>query len=744
MSDDDLLTFADEAPADIAASAHHGWRILIIDDDEQVHSATLFALKDLVVHGRPLHFLHAYSADEARTMLEANADVAVIFLDVVMESEDTGLRMVKVIREDLQLREARIILRTGQPGYAPEVEVISNYDINDYRTKSELTRTRLITSLTAAIRSYEQIQTISESRRGLEKIVHASAALFERRALEGFAEGVLTQIASVLGIPANGVVCAQRGDPFDTSDRDHLYVISAVGRYAAQIGHPIEEIDDGHIRDEISRCMNDRRSLVHGTTSVIYLTFEDREAAVYIDSPVSLAPLDRQLLEVFTANISVGYANVHLFQRLNHLAYFDTLTGLPNRRRLIEELVVLRAAGGAPLTLCVVDIDHFSDINDALGSTFGDLLLVAATRRLREVMPEDVALARISGDIFAVAGASASVAPEALIGVFREPFMLDDDLPLTVSASLGVVRLEGASWRAEEVVQQALIAVGRAKRQTRGEYIEYSDAMARESRTRLGLLHELRMAMRLKRMALYFQPQIELASGRVIGAEALLRWQRDDGSFVPPDQFIPLAERSGLIVELGEWVVNEACRQLLEWTYAGLGDLRMAINVSMPQFRAGLFAPRLRRLIEQHGLTASTLEIEITESMVMQDVEATIEALAALKEVGVGIAIDDFGTGFSSLAYLQRLPVDVMKIDRAFVREIGSGGSGERIAEMVAALGHTLQLKTVAEGVETAEQAAVVRRWGCHFAQGFHYSPAIESKAFIAWVRDYHERLGCA
>jgi diguanylate cyclase (GGDEF)-like protein len=742
MNDDDLLTFADEAPADAVGLQSRGWAVLIVDDDEQVHSATLFALKDLVVHGRPLEFIHAYSADEARTMLQDRDDVAVIFLDVVMENEDTGLRMVKVIREDLGLRETRIILRTGQPGYAPEVEVISNYDINDYRTKSELTRTRLITSLTAAIRSYEQIQTISENRRGLEKIVHASAALFERRAIEGFAEGVLTQIASVLGIPANGVVCAQRGDPFDDSDHDHYYVISAVGRYAAQIGHRIDELDDRHIRDEIRSCMEARRSVIHGTTSAIYLTFEDREAAVFVDSPVPLEPLDRQLLEVFTANISVGYANVHLFQRLNHLAYFDSLTGLPNRRRFVEELVVLRAGTKEPLTLCVVDIDHFSDINDALGSTFGDLLLVAAARRLREALPPDVALARISGDIFAVAGPGRAVSPETLIDLFREPFRLDDDLPLTVSASLGVVRLEGSAWQANAAVQHGLIAVGRAKRQTRGEYIEYSDVMAGDSRTRLALLHELRMAMRQKKMALYFQPQIELASGRVVGAEALLRWRRDDGSFVPPDQFIPLAERSGLIVELGEWVVNEACQQLLEWTYAGLGELRMAINVSMPQFRAGLFAPQLRRLIERHGLVAQALEIEITESMVMQDVDATIDTLAALKDVGVGIAIDDFGTGFSSLAYLQRLPVDVMKIDRAFVREIGSGGSGERIAEMVVALGHTLQLKTVAEGVETAEQAEIVRRWGCHYAQGYYYSPAVDSRAFVAWVKDYHARLG--
>lgn len=741
MSNDDLLTFAEETAVEPAAEARSGWKILIVDDDEQVHHATTFALSGITVHGRPLEFLHAYQAEEAFQVLKKTPDVAVIFLDVVMESEDTGLQMVKVIREDLGREEVRIILRTGQPGYAPEVEVISSYDINDYRTKSELTRTRLITSLTAAVRSYDQIQTISYSRKGLEKIVNASADLFEKRALENFAEGVLTQIASVLGIPPNGVVCAQRGTPGDGADPEHFYVISAVGRFADKIGHRLDEVDDERIRTDITRCFASKQTIVDHGINTVYLNFEGREAAVYVDSPVPLAPLDLQLLEVFTANISVGFANVQLFQRLHNMAYYDSLTGLPNRRGLIEDLIITRAASGNPVRLCVIDIDHFSEINDGLGSAFGDQLLIAAATRLRGSLQQEVALARCSSDLFAVFGPPAMVSPEALIELFREPFMLDDDLPLTVSASLGVVNLAGSNWRASEVVQQALIAVGRAKRQTRGEYVEYSAAMTSEARKRLELLHALRMAMRQQKMALYFQPQIDLISGDVVGAEALLRWRRDDGSFVPPDQFIPLAERSGLILELGDWVINEACRKLLEWTYAGLPDLRLAINVSMPQFRAGLFAPRLRRLIEEYGIASRAIEVEITESMVMQDVESTIATLSALKEVGVGIAIDDFGTGFSSLAYLQRLPVNVMKIDRAFVREIGNGGSGERIAEMVAALGHTLQLKTVAEGIETAEQAETIKKWGCHYAQGFYYSPAVPSNDFVAWVKDYRARL---
>ncbi|MBL8485766.1 MAG: EAL domain-containing protein [Rhodocyclaceae bacterium] len=729
---DDLYPFADEAPREPAAPLGPPWQILIVDDDRQVHDATVFALADVTVRNRPMAFLHAYTGAEARTILAGSKDVAVILLDVVMEEEHTGLRMVRVIREELDLRETRIILRTGQPGYAPELDAIRDYDINDYRTKSELTRTRLVTSLIAAIRSFEQIRTISHSRRGLERIVRAAADLFERRAIGSFAEGVLAQIATLLAIEPAGIVCARRGLPVDGAKPGDCHVISGAGPYGGYAGRPLADLGDARVAGAIARCLETRANLFDGSANTLYASFEGRDAAIFIDSRAPLEPLDRQLLEVFAANASVGFANVHLFDKLGYLAYHDPLTGLPNRRGFLQ---ALEDAGTGDTTVCLLDIDRFSDINDALGSDLADAFLVGIASRLESNLPPTVRIARASGDTFALAGPSSELSGDALLALMREPVELNDDYPIVFSGTVGVVHLPDGIRDPKEALQQATLALNRAKDQARGEYVAYTEQMSRESRRKLDVLRALRAAMRSNAMALHYQPQVEAATGRVVGAEALLRWRREDGGYVPPAEFIPLAERSGLIVELGTWVIGEACRQLRAWHDTGLGGLQLAINVSMPQFRAGSFVAGLKAAIEANALPPSSLEVEITEGMVMEDVESTIATLRILKDIGVSIAIDDFGTGFSSLAYLQRLPVDVMKVDRAFVSGIGSGGSAERIAEMIVALGRTLNLQTVAEGVETAEQLDIVRRWGCQVVQGYFHAPPMAPEAFEAWVR---------
>ncbi|HNH36035.1 MAG TPA: EAL domain-containing protein [Rhodocyclaceae bacterium] len=729
---EELYDFADEAPAQPETPTGPPWQILIVDDDRQVHDATVFALADVTVHERPLAFLHAYNGTEARRILGATRDVAVILLDVVMEEEHTGLRMVEVIREELGLAETRIILRTGQPGYAPELDAIRDYDINDYRTKSELTRTRLVTSLITAIRSFEQIRTISHGRRGLEKIVRAAADLFDRRALDSFADGVLIQIASLLGIGPTGIVCAQRSLPIAGSDPGDCHVISGAGPYAGIANRPLTELGDPRVCAAIGRCLETRTNQFDGSANTLHVSFDGHEAAIFVDTPAPLEPLDRQLLEVFAANVSVGFANVDLFGKLGYLAYHDPLTGLPNRRGFLR---ALEDAEPGDTTVCLFDIDRFSDINDALGSDLADAFLVGVATRLRANLPPPVRIARASGDTFALAGPSSHLSGDALLDLMREPVELHDDYPIVFSGTVGVVHLPEGLRDPKEALQQATLALNRAKDQARGEYVAYTEQMSRESRRKLDMLQALRAAMRGNAMALHYQPQVEVHTGRVVGAEALLRWRREDGGYVPPGEFIPLAERSGLIVELGAWVIGEACRQLRAWRAAGLGDLRLAINVSMPQFRAGSFVASLTEAIAANALPPSSLEVEITEGMVMEDVESTIGTLRVLKDIGVSIAIDDFGTGFSSLAYLQRLPVDVMKVDRAFVSGIGGGGSAERIAEMIVALGRTLSLQTVAEGVETADQLDIVRRWGCQIVQGYYHAPPMAPEAFEAWVR---------
>jgi predicted signal transduction protein with EAL and GGDEF domain len=590
-----------------------------------------------------------------------------------------------------------------------------------------------MTSLTTALRSYEQIRTIALSRHGLEKIVAATADLFERRALESLAEGVLIQIAGLLGFSPNGLVCAQRGYPLDPSDPEHLYVVGAIGPYAAAINRPLEELGNSHIEALIRRSMEDKRSVYAEGCSVLHLKSPGgSEEAIYLESGAPLDDLDRQLVEVFASNISIGFANVYLFTHLNHLAYYDTLTNLPNRHRLLNIIDSYWRKSGDGYQVYLIDIDHFADINDVHGEAVGDALIRVVADRLQLSFP-DAELARYGGDVFCLVAATGSVSGEAIQACFREPFELPDcRLPISITLGLCQGRY---LMPAADALMRAGLALTEGKRGARGSLVAYNDALVEASRARMELTQALRLAVRQRQLALYYQPQLDLASGRVVGVEALLRWTRPDGQSVSPAVFIPLAERSDLINTIGDWVIGEACRQLAEWRRDGLENLRMAINISAQQVRLGDCVATLSEAMRQHALTGRDVEIEVTESMVLGDAEGAVRCLRGFSDLGVSIALDDFGTGFSSLSYLHRLPINTLKIDREFVSEIGAPGQGEQIAEMVVALGRILKLHVLAEGIETEAQAATLLRWGCVDAQGFLYAPAMPAPAFVAWLR---------
>jgi diguanylate cyclase (GGDEF)-like protein len=732
-AEEELVEFHEDEPERLERQDTQRWRVLIVDDDQEVHASTVFALSDVSILGRPLEFIHAYSAREAGQSLRVEGDVAVALLDVVMEAEDAGLKLVRTIRKDLGLTEMRIILRTGQPGYAPEVEAVRDYDINDYRTKSELTRTRLITSLTAALRSYEQIRTIAYARQGLEKIVRASADLFEKRALESLAEGVLTQIAGLLGLTPDGLVCAQRGFPIDGSDSDRLYVVGALGRLAAVVNHPLDALGEPRIEAAIRACMARCCSTYADDHMVLYLRSPGGgEQAVFLNSGKCLNLMDRQLLEVFASNISVGFSNVYLFHRLNYLAYYDPLTDLPNRQKLAD-IVEAFLRSGPPITVVLLDIDRFSDINDVLGDAMGDATLRAVAVRLRARLPDTVRIGRYAGDVLCVVGDRDGVTSEAVRELFKEPFSVAD-YRLPISVTIGECAQEAADSGAQ-MLQNAGLALTHAKSTAPGTVIRFSRTMAAASGERLDLLSALRIALAQEQLRVHYQPQIELATGRVVGAEALLRWRREDGREVSPAVFIPLAERSGLICDLGAWVMAAACRTVAGWRDQGLGQLRVAVNVSALQIRFGSFDRQIGDAMEQHGLTGDQLEIEVTESVLLDDVGAAIECLKRIRALGVTVALDDFGTGCSALSYLDELPIDAVKVDRCFIHGVGVGGGGGRIGEMVVGLAHRLGLATVAEGVETEAQRDAVVAWGVTLGQGYLYAPALAEADFVDWVR---------
>ncbi|MFS2002188.1 putative bifunctional diguanylate cyclase/phosphodiesterase [Duganella sp. CT11-25] len=731
--DQDDLVFLEEHPAAPATTgARNVWRVMIIDDDEDVHSTTTFALGNLDMQHRPLEFVHAYSAGQARELLKHEPEIAVILLDVVMEQDDAGLHLVRYIRETLKLADVRIILRTGQPGYAPEIDAIRDFDINDYKTKSELTRIKLFTTVTAAIRSYEQIRKINDSRRGLNQIVHASTLLMALHGVQNFAVGVLAQIGELLGQDASGVLCVQE---CPDSGCHELMVMATAGAYRHLDNLTLTMRSDQRIHDAMELALAQRRNVYGADFVTLYFAGKaSRDFVAFLDMGRATTEIDERLLEVFCSNVAVGLDNVELVTHLHNAAFYDQLSKLPNRTRLVEILdATLAGPARDEATLSLVDLDHFAETNDALGHQFGDMLLVAVAGRLQSELGGQLTVARIGGDIFCVLGDSSQVNPGNILALFQRPYSIDGQ-DVQLSATLGLVRLVEHEGSGADALKDADIALKRAKSQQRAGHFYFSRSMGVEIRERVRMMHALRTAFGQNQLFVVYQPQIDLATRRPVGAEALLRWQTPDGKFISPDRFIPIAEYSGLIIDLGEWVLRTACRELVDLRKAGHQDFMMSINVSQVQFRHPHFLEMLRKALEDTGAPPEHIELEITESMAMEEPDLLIKMLGQIKQTGVSIAIDDFGTGFSSLSYLQRLQIDRLKIDRAFVTEITGSARGSSIAEMVIQLGRNLGLAVIAEGVEDERQAQILQALGCPLAQGFLFARPMTATALNGWL----------
>lgn len=717
---DELIFLEDDGVVEVDTTFQKQWNVLIVDDDEEIHTVTRLALSDLTVSDRTLNFLHAYSAKDAKAILcEMKQDIAIILLDVVMETDDAGFEVVKYIREDLQLPEPRIILRTGQPGYAPEEEVIKLYDINDYKTKTELTRAKLMTTMIASLRSYQQIMTISQNRKGLEKIIASSANLFEEHSVKGFCEGVVTQISSLIGLDAEGLLCAKAGAVLDRDD-DGIYVLGAAGEYAALINEPIDKIQNIDIVDHVSRCLRFKKHVFEPDCTVLYINHAGFEAAVYIHMAKQIGDVDKNLLEVFLSSISVGYENVNLFHELRNAAFRDWLTRLPNRNEFINMLDKPHIFSCENCSVALIDVNHFSDINDGLGQEVGNDLLRAIGQRFLDGFDDNVKKGRIGADVFGLIGPSDVVNPESIDAIFQSSFKVSEHT-LPVSVTMGLCRLDNKRNIGIELLKRTNIALNRAKKNLIGNFEYYAKDIEDQTTWRLEMIRRLRSDFIERKLELWFQPQVDLLSEKVVGMEGLLRWPDGNGGYTSPAIFVPLAEYSGLIVDIGQWVLEESCRRLQELKASGYGSLRVAINISIPQFRDKLFVSKVKEALEASQCEPSLLELEITESVVMDEPQIVIDALRALKEYGVAIAIDDFGTGFSSMSYLQQLPLDRLKVDRSFVKDIEPGKSAV-LAETIVTLGNKLGLLTIAEGVEKREQASYMIKLGCDEAQGYLFA----------------------
>lgn len=423
----------------------------------------------------------------------------------------------------------------------------------------------------------------------------------------------------------------------------------------------------------------------------------------------------------------------------------DALTGLPTRVAIVAsaEHTIAEAQSArarAPFAVTVLNVSRFKSINDSLGHAVGDELLRLLSKRFSGLLARGDILGRLAGDEFVVlsrvgTGAiSAEVTVETICAALREPFAIDGhDIEVTISAGISMFPEHGATF--DVLLRRAETAMRAARSIARGSFRFYCEEMSRSEEERLALEADLRHAIRDGQLELHYQPKVDIASGRVRSAEALLRWRHPQRGFVPPNIFIPIAEEGGLILSIGEWVLRQACAQMRAWLDSGLPPLRVSVNLSAKQLRHGDLTAVVCSALEDAQLQPGYLELELTESSIMHDPEVCAATLQLLSTMGVHISIDDFGTGYSSLSYLWRLPLDKLKIDRSFVRELISNPDDVAIVKAIISLAHSLRLGVVAEGVETLEQLEYLRELGCDQYQGYYCSPAIPPDAFVTFIK---------
>ncbi len=429
---------------------------------------------------------------------------------------------------------------------------------------------------------------------------------------------------------------------------------------------------------------------------------------------------------------------------IRHMAHHDSLTNLPNRALFRDRLTHAMAQADRyqqKLVVMFLDLDRFKAINDTLGHSVGDQLLRIAAERLRTCVRDCDTVARLGGDEFTVIvddsedSQTAAVVAQKIVDTFAQPFNLHGH-EVFVTTSVGITVYPDDGEQVDNLLRNADTAMYRAKGCGRNNYQFYVADMNVRARERLMLENALRRALVRDEFMLYYQPRVDIYSGRVIGAEALLRWRHPEMGLIPPTEFVPILEETGMILPVGEWALREACRQNRAWQTMGLPPIRVAVNLSARQFVQKDLAGTVEQVLADSGLSSAYLELEITEELLLEHSHANTVTLNKLRDLGVHISIDDFGTGYSSLSYLKRLPINTLKIDKSFVRDITRDSDGAAIASAIIAMACSLRLNVLAEGVETDEQLSFLRAQGCNEIQGYSFSHPLSADDFEKLLRD--------
>lgn len=698
------------------------WEILVIDDDHSIHSVTKLILSDYEFDGRKINLTHGYSANEAKEILNNKNDFAVLLLDVVMETDHAGLELVDYIRNELKNQFLRIVLRTGQPGQAPELSVIVDYDINDYKEKSELTANKMRSCITTALRSYRDIKTIQELVTTRQKLQEQAIArnlelelingklkkeILDRCQVQKLLSDTNTQLESIINNSQAIITLKTLDGKYDLVNQ--LFVNSLDLIEKDVIGKTDKEIFMKEVAEMIE--LTDQEVINKGEAIQYQELLPNLDGEhIYISVKFPLYDNDNNMYRLCCISTDIT-DRIDTQNELLHLAQYDALTNLPNRSLFIDRTTQaisrIKWEKGI-IAVLFIDLDRFKVVNDTLGHEVGDKLLIEVAARLTGCIRDGDSVSRFGGDEFSIL--LKNIACETDIIKVTEKIRKELAKPyhiqgkeLVVTPSIGVSRSPVDGMQARTLLKKADVAMYKAKRKTKNSYCFYTHEDDSRANELLSLEIELRHALERNQLHLVYQPKVNMIDGKISGFEALIRWQHSEKGLLPPNLFIPILEDTGMIMDVGYWVISEACKFA-----AGLAEkgtpFKVAVNLSSKQFAQDDLIENLQKSLKDTGCAPELLEIELTEGALVNDVDRASDILSLISKMGISLAIDDFGTGYSSLNYLKRFPFSTLKIDRSFITDAPKVLLDKAIVTTIIQLAHNLGMSIVAEGVETEEE----------------------------------------
>jgi|GEM_PF-3158216 len=541
--------------------------------------------------------------------------------------------------------------------------------------------------------------------------------------VDNFCQSAITGLERIFGELKIGL--------FILSEPNNFSIAAACGNTLLKTKYDAEQKLKSNQWIKLNSVLSNGDSYFNDEIIILSLVRSDKIlGAIYLETTTSWHELDIPFLEQFSKNAARGFETTLQLQEAETLAYKDNLTSLGNRLSFKKEIEtqIVRNKGGRLAVLQFV-LDDLPELNIALGHSMGDKFLCNVAEQLNKIFPTAITLARTSGDGFGICidralGQEVSELPTIINELFD--VLLPDVLKMPhLSARMGISLYPEDGKSADRIWQNTNIALANTRKAGSPNFCLYDKHIEAEIHGRVTLNNALREGMSLSQLSLNYQPQICLKTGKMVGVEALLRWERSIGYFVPADIFIPIAEASGLLGPISEWVLREACSQRQKWTEEGIEEFPVAVNISLKEFQSDEFVPMIRQVLRETGLPAAMLDIELTESVIMLDRGQTKRNMLRLKGMGVRLSIDDFGTGYSSLSYLSHLPASVLKIDKSFIDGVLSNSDDAAIARTIITLGNNLGMRVLAEGVESLDQVKFLREAGCHEAQGFIFSKPV-------------------